>query len=571
MEVQDFKLDASAILKSIIKDQAGSLSKALLEAVMNAVDAGATRCTLKLSESRFTVRDNGKGFRDRDEIDRFFGTFGTPHEAGDAIYGRYRMGRGQIFAFSRNTWRTGTFRMSVDIQGKGLGYALETSLSPVKGCTIEGELYEVMEPWHLNDVVQELRKMLAYCQIPVTLNGVLVSRQPQDLKWDLETPTAYIKLTRAPQLSIYNLGVHVCDYPAYRFGCGGVVVSKTALGVNFARNAILEYSCDVWAAIKQDLRVEASSRVARKSNLTDDERMFLAGQLVADTGLTPERWAQFANANIVLTATGKNATLEQLMQAHTVVMVPDNQRRLGEQIHRSRQAFCLTEESVRRFNCRTLDEFLELLRVQCPSMADEPLWPSPISFEELASTARTGFDQIEAEDHSPEEAAGLKALKAVNSRLFGPWLAKQGTPIAQRELRIGESSAALAWTNGSTTIHLERKFLMKCARAGADGWHRMMMVLLHEYCHGEPDHLSHDHDQNFYELFEELATDRSCPIGRAIELATREYGRPSKASRSPLRRQGTRRLKALETAPPVAMAAKSAPAEEARAQLSLFG
>jgi hypothetical protein len=114
-----------AILYSIIKSQAGSLSKALLEAVMNAVDAGATKCSIKLDSSSFEVKDNGKGFSSRQEILDFFETFGTPHTEGDARYGKFRMGRGQMFSFGINTWQTGHFTMVVDIKGKGLDYSLK--------------------------------------------------------------------------------------------------------------------------------------------------------------------------------------------------------------------------------------------------------------------------------------------------------------------------------------------------------------------------------------------------------------------------------------------------------------
>ena len=90
-ERREFRMDP-ALLWSVIESQAGSAEKALLEAIMNAVDAGATRCDITLSETGYSVQDDGGGFKSRDDIEQFFETFGTPHKDGDgAVYGTYRM------------------------------------------------------------------------------------------------------------------------------------------------------------------------------------------------------------------------------------------------------------------------------------------------------------------------------------------------------------------------------------------------------------------------------------------------------------------------------------------------
>jgi hypothetical protein len=136
----DFTVDP-AILHSIIQSQAGTLSKALLEGVMNSIDAGASGMSVTVTATGFMVVDDGRGFQSRDEIEKWFGRFGTPHVEGDALYGRYRMGRGQMMAFAVTTWRTGTFEMSVDIKNKGMGFGLKERLRGMKGCRITGTLY----------------------------------------------------------------------------------------------------------------------------------------------------------------------------------------------------------------------------------------------------------------------------------------------------------------------------------------------------------------------------------------------------------------------------------------------
>ena len=101
-EIRKFKMHPD-LLFSVIKSQAGTQEKAILEAVMNAVDAGATKCEIKIDENGYSIVDDGKGFVSRQEVDEFFETFGTPHKEGDATYGRFRMGRGQLFALDRKS------------------------------------------------------------------------------------------------------------------------------------------------------------------------------------------------------------------------------------------------------------------------------------------------------------------------------------------------------------------------------------------------------------------------------------------------------------------------------------
>ncbi len=126
-ELFEFKIDKN-ILYSIIVKQAGTLQKAFLELVMNSIDAKASEIRIEFNGKTFSFYDNGKGFDSEDEIHKFFGTFGTPHKDGDAVYGKFRMGRGQIMAFSQNQWKSNTFFMDVDIKIE----ELITNLNPIK-------------------------------------------------------------------------------------------------------------------------------------------------------------------------------------------------------------------------------------------------------------------------------------------------------------------------------------------------------------------------------------------------------------------------------------------------------
>ncbi len=70
------------LLLDVIKRQAGTLHKAVLEGVMNAIEAGATRVDINFTATptpKLVISDNGKGIQTVGDIERFFETFGTPH------------------------------------------------------------------------------------------------------------------------------------------------------------------------------------------------------------------------------------------------------------------------------------------------------------------------------------------------------------------------------------------------------------------------------------------------------------------------------------------------------------
>jgi signal transduction histidine kinase len=104
-ERRTIRLHANMVF-DIISKQSGTLAKALAELATNSLDAGSTLCDITLTETSFSVRDNGRGFVDRFEIENFFETFGTPHAAGERVIGRHR--RGLLFT-KRSSSRSARF------------------------------------------------------------------------------------------------------------------------------------------------------------------------------------------------------------------------------------------------------------------------------------------------------------------------------------------------------------------------------------------------------------------------------------------------------------------------------
>ena len=183
------------LLMDVIKRQAGTLHKAILEAVMNAIDASATEIRVDLSSTKLTVTDNGTGITDRAVIEQFWEMFGTPPQEGEQkTYGHFRMGRGQIISFGKNTWTTGPFQMVTDIEKLGLDYTLEQATTyNSTGCRIDIELYNNILPSDKAQTERELQVSVKYAPAKIYFNNELLTVDPDTVEWDHETEEAYIK------------------------------------------------------------------------------------------------------------------------------------------------------------------------------------------------------------------------------------------------------------------------------------------------------------------------------------------------------------------------------------------
>lgn len=497
-EVRQFTVHTN-ILYSVIKNQAGTLAKALLESLMNAIDANATSFNVTLTLDSFLLVDDGKGFQTEEEIIKWFGEFGHPHEEGDATYGKFRIGRGQLFAFAVNTWRTGRFEMEVDFRNKGLDYVLKKGLRPKKGCHIEGKLYKPMTESELGTVEREFEALVKYSQIPVRLNGKTISKRPNSLTWDMDTDDAYIKVSRGDndRLEVYNLGVLVRSYSSYEFGCGGTIVSKKTLSLNTARNDILKYDCEVWARIERYLKKINLQKVASRKSLNKDERGFLAEQFaygeMGKTGLSP------MDLKMVTDVSGRHHSLRELLSRPRISVVNEAQARRGEMLHRQGAAFVLPEDTLRRFNCSTLSDFLELVQRR----AGVSQLPEAVSFGKLAQDFTEDYSTLALDQVTMEERMVIEVIVQHHAKFF-KWFSMEEKSSGIRELRFGSSNVAKAWTDGETYITFDMGMIRRVLKKGAAAYLDLLHTLTHEYVHDTADLESHTHDLVFYNKYHDI-------------------------------------------------------------------
>lgn len=499
------------LLMDVIQRQAGSLHKAILEGVMNSIDAGCTRCEVTIGPDQVRIVDDGKGITERAQIEQFFETFGQPHdEAEGKRYGAFRMGRGQMFAFGYNTWRTGPFVMQVDIKNKGLDYELETRAKAQAGCTVAIDLYAQLLPGDLAETVRTIARWVRYAPVPVLVNGKVVSADPAAEKWDHVTDEAYVRLTGNGDLSIYNLGVHTTDLGNYRFGTGGVIVSRKQLRVNFARNDV-QADCPVWRKVKPFVDAKARAKLGGKAGLSDHER-----QRVIDLLVQGDPPAGVEGMKIVTAVNGRHFSLAQLHQEsfkyrRRITSCPKGNR-VGDKVFVEKVAFVVAAETLEKFGCdlarlvRYVDETVESVSVRLGYRRPVPAEASyeVVPFEDVSVGLEGTFELLAEEDLTATEALWLDIARRTHGALLDR---ENWDDAAVRRIVAGTSASADGWTDGATYVALDRKFI-RTLTLDARGVTELGLLLLHEYCYDEPDTVAHTHGVEFYEKFHHRGWER---------------------------------------------------------------
>jgi hypothetical protein len=457
-----------------------------------------------VTETVIEIIDSGKGFSALDEIERCFEVFGAPHsEEEGKIWANFRMGRGQMFSFGVNTWRTSKYELAVDIDNKGLNYEIRELKKPYNGCHIKIELYRRLMSYEVYNIIANLKTQLKYAPVPIYVNEERINPPLSEHKWTHETDDAYIMVDGSNTLSVYNLGIFVRTfYAGNSFGVGGTVVSKHQLQVNFARNDI-QSTCEVWQRISEKMTKIAGDSFTADRQYTDAEIERIAVLLKTKQYIN----SSIVDAKIIQAVTGRKYSLKQLNKhiwaSQKLTVAPDGDR-IGDMIHRSQTAFVLAESTLRRFKADDVREFLYCWDANSNtrtyvSRLFEMVW----SFKELAAGFKVEFETLETKDCSRTVQVWLSVAQII---LYGMIASKPDSKF--RKALCGNSPVANAWTDGHTYVAYDKKFLDKLPMT-LRGVLQLAFVTLHELQHNTPDLDRHDHDQAFYENYHDGSLDSS--------------------------------------------------------------
>lgn len=494
------------LLADVIFRQAGTLTKAIVELVMNSIDAGATQIDITLTAEVCTVDDNGRGIQTEADIEKCFATFGSPHTADEQkTYGTFRMGRGQAFAFGKNTWATGKFLLHVNAKQDGLTYALEHLDEPVDGCQVRIALYAYLSDWGLQDTIRGLQKFVRFSPVPVLVNGERISEDVDATEWTSENDLACTAIRAGTEgVDVYNLGIYVCTLSSGLFGAAGVVVSKQQLRVNFARNEVQD-DCGVWQQILPAVHAQAAALVSTRTRLNDGQRTSVIRQLLAKR-LT--KWQKLALFTLV---TGEHVNIEKLtklLSRCATLTYTDAGSMDGDTIHRMGLAVVLSTKTAQDFGYGSPSRLVECL-LELPGLpyaAGVALRATrAVEFRDIRQRSQQEFRLLDELNANEVETIWLKSLRKAMTVMA----VKYGGQYEgyRRKIMLGECLYSRAWTDGVTYVAFSRDQLAD-NKFGTQTVVYLASLLLHELVHEQSDAGGHCHDQGFYEAFHDRASGR---------------------------------------------------------------
>lgn len=509
-ETASFRV-SNDILYSLIYQQAGSSVKALMELVMNELDAKASEIKITISDDfkSLTVEGDGVGFTSREEIDKLFSCFGFDHDteeekARDRDYGRYGLGRGQIFAFASTEWHTNQFRMLVDLKNKtkkdDLPFEIfEHEESLHKGCKIFINLYEEMSIYERNTLARDLKSKLKYVRAPLLLNGERLNKDVSKETWSVKTETLAFKAA-SPSISsgldIYNKGVFVTNISHRTFGISGTVTSTSqAFDVNMARNDVQQATCPLWKELK--LLVKPFVERKQKVSLTDDDCIHIMRNLISGSYSM-----ETLTKRIITVANGSKISLKKMIShANGMVTAPAQvPSMIGEKIHREKMATVISPRFIEDLGYDNINEFGKALLGAVGERGSinynwelyyEIRKMKVVGFEEIQQSISNTFSIVSDADISKLMKVKLNALSKLNS--YAAAISNQSV----RNLKLGKAETAQAWTDSLSYIALDEDVVRGAFSSGHNSLIYVLNILIHEYCHEESSSVDHGHDDNF--------------------------------------------------------------------------
>jgi hypothetical protein len=481
---------------------------------MNSIDAYATRVDIRFDTHTLEVRDNGQGFRDRDEVLAWFEVLGFPHDEGNhRRFGKFGMGRAQLWSFASTVWRTNDFELDVDIKQRGLDYELRELGSPVSGLVIDGRFYEPLGLHEQKRLVDELKALVRFAPAEVYLNDARISFDPADESWATETAEAWMSLTtqKTEALVVYNQGVLVNQFPYYRYKVAGVVCTKPGqpLALNMARNAILESECKVWARIRRSFP-EQPERAKRVERPTDRELREQLKPLLAKPAPSENDLTELLRVETLTDVAGRWSALDARLRfnALPVFTAAPKGNALGKLAQQRKLAYVLDQQALERFGVSTVSALGKVLREFVErAVKDGGVNANAWRVRQMQDALATIRWVDSVADAIPElvydcEVLDTKSLDEVEqgvrtalAQMFGALrqLLRRVSPTdsvwamsphergrREYDLHIGKSPTRQAWTDGVSRIVLERRTVGTLARQGLGGFCVLVQLVLGE-------------------------------------------------------------------------------------------
>ncbi len=433
---------------------------------------------------------------------------------------QYRIGRDQLFSFGQNSWRTSTFKMEVDVKNKGLKYELQKNMPNFDGCEIVILLYDnPIGSWScpsIDSLKEKIQQQIEYVEVPVYFNDKQLNRSPKGLKWTEEDDDAYYLFNIGEGVKIYNMGAYVKTVDAYIAGTSGVIISKKMLGVNFARNDI-QSDCKVFANIQEVIkkhRKEKAKETKKYTSLTDYERH----AIVRDIRDNNQSYRDIRGSRIFRTSQGKWLSINMFLKDNRKWTFAPCGHRTADMAMERGSAICFDEEILNYLNYSDdeKDFFDWLFKNMNGCYVDGKIKNqirSYIPFEDLENSYDSTFIVFPPNKFTALEK---RVVNVLNS--YCCWKGRQ--------IGIGKSDVAWAWTDGQSYINLDREYIKSIRFNSNTDVAKLFTILIHEMSHDDDDEGTHGHRPEFYEKFYELSCDGfilGCNVNFKDALSTFQY------------------------------------------------
>lgn len=506
MEIKDFKTDQNLIYH-LIDSQNGNLQSAISELVQNSYDANADICEIDFDfqKNSMIVSDNGSGFSNKEEIEVFFGTFGTIHnEDNSQKFGRFRIGRSLIFSLGSSVWYSNNFILHVDIKKEGLVYKIETTENYVKGCKIIIDLYD--KEIRYGDIAYSLKNKFRYLiNMNVVFNGdiinlydmAIITQETEDYIF-IEDKDGYTS-----GIGIYNLGIYlntIYNYPKVN----GVLITKKHLKVDLSRSEIL--NDELWEKCCSFLSEYSDQKKLFKSRIYINkilEMMFLNQIEYKEIKEVPifreiQKGKKYSFSDLEKSEKPFGFCFYNRSDSK-VKLLHDKQKQQGRAIVLEAESLLTPFLTATKINTTSLSDITEAIKkyLSRRNELDELGYISYRSItdklEDLYSSymrsINLNYKIVPEEELTSDEKCILRALNLSTSSLIRPGM--------RRTIFLGETSLLNnnAWTDGISFIALNRDLLNNFKKS-KEKLFRIGIILLHEYTHKSGE--TEVHDNQFY-------------------------------------------------------------------------
>lgn len=350
MPQHEFKA-TQGLLQDDMRKQAGRLEKAILEGLMNLVDANASSGYVTIEDPLVVIEDDGDGMNE-EEIELYFSQFGfKDDDVEEKTFGKFRRGRGQIFNYGVNIWHTQDNLLVVNLDEDKTAVPIQTdhytidtdnledddsvievkdknvivdttdlSFSHLKtrgnrdGTRIEVYLYDELddESQKSREVAQLSRYISWLHEVEIFVNGLSVE---DVFDPDFEADTGFYQYDEGETFatpSVYNLGAYVNDIrikdsEGNRVPVGGTIVTSEELDLNNARNEIIEGD-SVWEKVKEEFIAGAKKHLLNVDDLSRKQKSWLLTQAANDPILAED----LRDKKILETIDGEKVSLSDL-------------------------------------------------------------------------------------------------------------------------------------------------------------------------------------------------------------------------------------------------------------------